>query len=98
MHRRPWTANTNAMIGLEGLKGTPVAERCHEHQRSPAPYDQWRDQCLAHAAHAFEVPEHSQREARLVRENVRLKAVVGELTWECQKSDERLGSGASPLP
>jgi hypothetical protein len=74
MHRRQWNANTKAMLVLEGLKGTPVAELCHEHQSSQAQSDQWRDQFLAHAAHAFAVHERSQRDARLARENGRLKA------------------------
>jgi transposase-like protein len=91
MHRRKWSPKTKAMIVLEGLKGKPVAELCNEHQISQAQYYQWRDQFLAHAAQAFEVHERSQREARLVRENVRLKALVGELTLELKKSDELLG-------
>jgi hypothetical protein len=33
-------------------------------------------------AEAFEVHEQSQREARLARENARLKTLVGELTLE----------------
>jgi transposase-like protein len=91
MHRRKWNPKTKAMIVLEGLKGKPVAELCNEHQISQAQYYQWRDQFLVHAAQAFEVHERSQREARLVRENVRLKALVGELTLELKKSDELLG-------
>jgi hypothetical protein len=46
---------------------------------------------LAHAPKAFEVHEQSQREARLARENARLKTLVGELTLELKKSDEVLG-------
>ena len=91
MRRRKWDAKTTAMLVLEGLKGKPVAEVCTEHQISQAPYDQWRDQCLAHAPKAFEVHEQSQREARLARENARLKTRVGELTLERNKSDEVLG-------
>jgi hypothetical protein len=33
-HRRPWDANTNAKLGLQGLPGQPVAERCIEDHRS----------------------------------------------------------------
>ena len=79
------------MIVLEGLKGKPVAELCTEHQISQAQYDQWRDHFLAHAPQAFEVHEQSQREARLARENARLKTLVGALTLELKKSDEVLG-------
>ena len=91
MQRRKWDAKIKAMIVLEGLKGKPVAELCDEHQISQAQYYQWRDQFLAHAAKAFEVHEQSQREARLTRENARLKTLVGELTLELKKSDELLG-------
>jgi transposase-like protein len=91
MQRRKWDAKTKAMIVLEGLKGKPVAELCTEHQMSQAQYYQWRDQFLAHAPKACEVHEQSQREARLARENARLKTLVGELTLERKKSDEVLG-------
>ena len=91
MQRRKWDAKTTAMIVLEGLKGKPVAAMCSEQQISPAQDDQWRDQCLAQAAKAVEVHEQSQREARLARENARLKTLVGELTLELKKSDEVLG-------
>jgi transposase-like protein len=91
MHRRKWDAKTKALIVIEGLKGKPVAELCTEHQISQAQYYQWRDQFLANAPKAFEVHEQSQREARLARENTRLKTLVGELTLELKKSDEVLG-------
>jgi transposase-like protein len=91
MQRRKWDAKTQAVIVLEGLKGKPVVELCTEHQISQAHYYQWRDQFLAHASNAFEVHEQSQREARLARENARLKTLVGELTLELKKSDEVLG-------
>jgi transposase-like protein len=87
MPRRKWDAKINAMIGIEGLKGKPVAALCAEPQISQAQYYQWRDQFLAHAPKAFEVHEQSQREARLARENARLKTLVGELTLVLKKSD-----------
>jgi transposase-like protein len=91
MQRRKWDAKTKAMIVIEGLKGRPVAEICTEHQISQTQYYQWRDQFLAHAPKAFEVHEHNQKEARLERENTRLKKLVGELLLELKKSDEVLG-------
>ena len=91
MHRRQWEAKTKAMIVLEGLKGKPVAELCAEPQLSQAQDDQGRDQCLAHAATAFEVHEQSQRAARLTPEKARLKTLVGDLTLELNKSDEVCG-------
>jgi hypothetical protein len=37
---------------------------------------------------AFEGPQCDRKEARLARENARLKTLVGELTLELKKSDE----------
>jgi hypothetical protein len=98
MQRRKWDAKTNAMIVIEGLKGKPVAELCAEPQISQAQYDQWRDQCLAHAPNAFEVHAQSQREARRVRENARLKARVGELTLELKKATRCSDEPPAVLP
>ena len=90
MHKRTWDAKTKAMIVLEGLKGKPIAEICTEHQISQSQYYQWRDQFLAHAAQAFEVHQHTRKEARLEQENARLKRLVGELLLERKTSDEWL--------
>jgi transposase-like protein len=88
MKRRQWNAHAQAMIVIEGLKGKPVAELCHEHQISQSLYSQWRDQFLAQAANAFEDPQRTRKEARLQQENARLKPRVGELTLERKNSDE----------
>jgi transposase-like protein len=91
MHRRTWDADLKAKIVLHGLQGRPVAELCHEYHISPSLYDQWRDQFLAHAARTFAVQPYDRKEARLARENARLKTRVGELTLELNKSAEWLG-------
>ena len=98
MQRRTWDAKTQAMIVLEGLQGKSIAELCTEHQISQAQYSQWRDQVLAQASKACEVHEQSQREARLARENARGNTLVGELTFERNKSDEVLGYADSRRP
>jgi transposase-like protein len=90
MKKRQWDTKTKAMIVIEGLKGKSVAEICTEHQISQSLYYQWRDQFLAHAANAFDVHQHTRKEARLAQENARLKQLVGELTLELKKSDELL--------
>jgi transposase-like protein len=90
MERRQWDAKSKALIVLQGLKGTPVAQLCTEHQISQAQYYKWRDQLLHNAAAAFENQQQSHREARLVAENVRLKRMLGELTLALKKSDEVL--------
>ena len=91
MPRRKWDAKTKARMVVEGLQGKPVAEICNEHQISQSQYYQWRDQFLAHAANAFEAHQHTRAEAHLAQENARLKKLVGELTLELKKSDERWG-------
>ena len=82
MKRRKWDAKAQARIVLEGLQGKPVAELCNEYPIGQSQYDQWRDQLLANASKAFEVHQDVQQDARLARENVRLKTLVGELTRE----------------
>ena len=90
MERRKWDAKSQALIVLQGLKGTPVAQVCTEHQSSQAQYYAWRDQLLRNASAAFENQQQSHREARLVQENARLKRMLGELTLALKKSDEVL--------
>ena len=88
MPRRKWDAKSKALIVLQGVKGTPVAQLCTEHQISQAQYYAWRDQLLRNASAAFENQQQSHREARLVAENARLKRLLGELTLALKKSDE----------
>jgi transposase-like protein len=91
MHRRTWDAETNTQIVIQGLQGRPVAALCHEHQMSQSLSYQWRDQLLAHASRAFDVPQDHRQETRLVREKVRLNVLGGELTRARKTSDELLG-------
>jgi transposase-like protein len=91
MHRRKWDAELKAKIVIQGLQGRAVAELCNEYQISQSLYYQWRDQFLANASRTFDVQQYDRKEARLARENARLKALVGELTLELKKSDESLG-------
>ena len=91
MKRRSWDAKAKARIVLEGLQGKSVSELCNEHQINQSQYYQWRDQFLANASKTFEVHQDAQKDARLARENTRLKTLVGELTLELKKSDEWLG-------
>jgi transposase-like protein len=97
MHRRKWETKTKAMIVMQGLQGKPVAVICNDYQISQLPYDQWRDQVLAHASNAFKVQQHCWQEVRLAQENARLKKLVGELPLERKKSDELWGCDASGL-
>jgi len=86
MHRRKWDTKTKIMIVIDSLKGKPIAELCNEHQIIQSEYDQWRDQFLTHAASAFEVHQHTRKEAHLEQEHTRLKRLVGELLLELKKA------------
>ncbi|MBX3304297.1 MAG: transposase [Nitrospira sp.] len=90
MKRRKWNAKTKATIILDGLRGKPVATICQNYQISQAQYYQWHDHFLANAPKTFAVAQQTDREARLQRENARLKNLVGELTLELKKSDEEV--------
>ena len=86
MHRRTWDAATSTKIVIQGLQGRPVAELCQEYQISQSLDSQWRAQFLANASKAFDAQPSHRKEARLVREHARLKALVGELTLERKKA------------
>jgi transposase-like protein len=86
MRRRKWDSRTKAMIVLEGLKGRPVADICTEYQISQAQYYQWREQFIKKMPQVFENTERRQKS--LVKENSRLKKMIGELTVELKKLNE----------
>ena len=90
MKRRQWDSKTKTMIVLQGLKGKPISELCSEHQISQAQYYQWRDQFLANAHKSFDTADISQREAHLLKQNDKLKKLVGELTLELKKTEDEL--------
>ena len=87
MSRRKWNAQAKVQVVLQGLKGTPIATICTEHQLSQSQYYRWRDQFLAQAANAFAVSAQGRREAQQAREIQQLQALVGELTLALKKSD-----------
>jgi transposase-like protein len=88
MKRRQWDPKKKAMIVIEGLKGKPVADICIEHQISQAQYYQWRDQFLSNMPQVF--TNDARKEKALVRENVKLKKIIGDLTVELKKTEEWL--------
>jgi transposase-like protein len=86
MTRRKWDPQTKATVVLQGLKGMPVADICIEHQISQTQYYQWREQFMKKMPQLFTNTE--RREQSLVRENGRLKRIIGELTVELKKLNE----------
>jgi len=86
MKRRKWDPKTKATIVLQGFKGKPVVDICTENQISQAQYYQWRDQFIRKMPELF--LNTGRREQSLVRENSRLKRIIGELTVELKKVNE----------
>lgn len=90
MKRRKWTNDAKARIVIQGLRGLSLAEICNEHGISQSQYYQWRDQFLSNADKAFDSDKMPKEQMRIIRENQRLKGLVGELTLELKKSEEWL--------
>ncbi len=88
MKKRKWTPELKTKIVLEGLRGRPLAEICNEYEISQAQFYQWKDCFLSNASRAFEKRQSEAKEARLQKQNNRLKQMVADLTLELKKSDE----------
>jgi len=89
MNRRKWDPQTKTNIIIQGLKGRAVADICTEHQISQAQYYQWREQLLKNLPQVF--GKNGRHEKALLRENARLKRIVGEITMELKKLNEWSG-------
>jgi transposase-like protein len=90
MKQRKWDSKTKARVVLEGIKGRKVAELCNDYQISQAQYYQWREQFLSNLDKPFEVKKASSREEMLRSEVQKLRSLVGELTLELKKNEERV--------
>jgi transposase-like protein len=88
MKNRKWDAKTKALIVMEGIKGKPVSEICAEHELSQSQYYRWRDEFLANIPKVFDGKD--KKDERLIRENKRLKQIIGDLTVELKKTEELL--------
>jgi transposase-like protein len=88
MKNRKWDAKTKALIVMEGIKGKPVNEICAEHQLSQSQYYRWRDEFLSNIHQVFDGA--GKKDERLLKENRRLKQIIGDLTVELKKTEELL--------
>lgn len=88
MKNRKWDARTKALIVMEGIKGKPVGEICAEHSLSQSQYYRWRDEFLANIHQVF--GDKDKQDEKLIRENKRLKQIIGDLTVELKKTEELL--------
>lgn len=88
MKRRKWTSKEKLRIVLEGMKErVPLGELCARYGVSQTQYYKWRDKLLRTGDKVFEFGGPSKIEERLKKENVQLKAMIGELTVELKKND-----------
>ena len=86
MKHRKWDSKTKFQIVMEGHKrDSNLTELCNRHQISQTQYYLWRDQFLSNGKRAFE-NDDKERE-RLVKENRKLKSVIGDLTVELKKNE-----------
>lgn len=88
MRRKKWDSKTKWLIVLEGLKGKSVSEICTEHNLSQSQYYKWRDQFLSEGHKIFDQAKDDQKQTFLIKENNKLKNLVGDLTYELKKSEE----------
>ena len=90
MKSRKWSSSEKLQIVLEGLKATvPLAELCIRHQITWSQYYQWRDRLLQNGDMVFVQGGSEAGEERLRWDNLRLKALIGELTVELKKTTGR---------
>ena len=83
--RRQWTAQEKLRIVLTGMEpGVEISELCRREGVHPTQYYNWKKQLESKAKKIFEKNQDkpSRREERLAEENVRLKAVIAEITSE----------------
>ncbi len=88
MTSRKWDAKTKAIVVMAGIKGKPVSEICNEYRIPQSMYYRWRDQFLGNMHRVFSDNNNRKREEELLRENSRLKKIIGDLTIELKKSEE----------
>ena len=80
MTRRQWTPDTKAEVVLQGLKGVPVSTLCERYGICPSQYYKWLEKLARNLPRLFEDGRKTRNQAELMRENARLKKLVGELT------------------
>ena len=78
--RRKFSPEFKSEIVLQLLSGEKsLAQVCREHQVTAAMVNQWKQQFLAHARHAFEPDAVTQADQVRIAE---LERLVGQLTME----------------
>lgn len=83
MANRKWDTKTKAIVVMAGIKGKLVSEICNEYKIPQNMYYRWRDEFFSDIHQVF---NYSDREKDLLRENARLKRIIGNLTIELKKA------------
>ena len=81
MQRRKWDSKKKSEIVMRGFRGAVIADLCAEYGISQSQYYQWRD---SNSWKAFE--DNTRREEQLLKQNSKLKGLIGELTLELKKT------------
>ena len=84
-NRKRWKSSDKMRIVLTGMEpGVEISELCRREGLSPTQYYLWKKQLQSGAGKVFEpsTEKPSRKEERLEAENVRLKAVIAEITAE----------------
>ena len=84
--RKQWDPQTKANIVIQGIKGRAVSELCCEYGIAQSEYYRRREQFLQGMPLVF--GDNKKREQSLVRENDRLKRIIGDMTLELKKLNE----------
>jgi transposase-like protein len=94
--RRKFSPEFKSQIVLQLVSGEKsLAQVCREHQLTSQMVNQWKQQFLAHARHAFEPEAVTQADQQRIAE---LERMVGKLTMELEiakKASNLLSSTAS---
>lgn len=88
MDRKKWSSEDKFKIVTEGISNkVPLGELCSRHGISQGLYYKWRDQFFKDGKKIFEGGGANAGKQRLEAENMRLKALIGELTLELKKTE-----------
>ncbi len=87
MKTRKWTSQQKLLIVLEGFKKKTVAQICSDHAIHQSMYYKWRDDFLSNAYKSFKKTKPDKKISKLEHENIKLKQLVGALTFELKKNE-----------
>ena len=90
MKQKRRDAKEKARIVIEYLSTRRVAEICNKYGIHQNQLYRWRDEFLSNAHKTFEVNGITKKEQKLIREIQELKSIIGDLTLELKKTENKL--------